>query len=352
MQGSPTRIMKKIVWPAKWLPTPVLPTTLFLTTVLLTTVLLVASPRVSLAYYPSMKDLILRITTRHQAIDRAIFLTRTIVFDPLGLFNAGNPALTTGDPAVTMGDTAVSTGDPGKSAAISTASETRREEAGSTADPTGLNFGEREISAREFHQRIYWIRGRLLAIETISKSGDLLHFSMLDEGHAFQAAVSAERKFSDADLLPPYLPFLSALENQWRGGMEYWGISPTEVNLALGEKGAILLKLTDGPDRAVYMNQQWLRPEKMVTVIAGNGKPQVLTIEFGDFLVFQRYFEGMQESHYPGRVDFLLDGRLFKQSHVLKFRANPAMRRFPLLRLRALAKKLGDQPPPRKENGN
>ncbi len=323
----------------KVLPTRALLTKALLTKALLTIVLLGSAPQASLAYYPSMKDLFLRITTRNQAIDRAIILTRTIVFDPLGLFKAGD-----------VEEAGASAKNTAKNAATqSDAPGTNPVKTESKPDPAEWTTEEQEIPAREFHQRIYWIRGHLLAIETLSKSGELLHFWMLDEGNAFQAAVSKERQFSDADILPPYLPFLSAIEHRWRGGMEYWGVSPTQVNLALGEKGAILLKLEDGPDRALYLHQKWLRPEKLVTVITGNEKPQVLIIEFGKFLVFQKNSADGQESHYPARVDFLLDGRLFKQSHVLKFRANPSMRRFPIKRLRALAKRLGDRPPPQPE---
>ena len=311
--------------------TKIFSTKAFLTKALLTIVLLGSTPQISLAYYPSMKDLFLRITTRTPAIDRAIILTRTVVFDPFGLFQAGG----TEEAGAMAENGAADSGAPGENL--------------EKTDRAEWLADEQEKPGREFHQRIYWIRGFLLAIETLSKSGELLHFRLRDEGRTFQAAVSKERQFSDADILPPYLPFLSSLEHKWRGGMEYWGVSPTEVNLALGEKGAILLKLEDGPDRAMYLHQKWLRPEKLVTVITGNDNPQVLTIEFGKFLVVQNKSPDGQESHYPARVDFLLDGRLFKQTHVLKFRANPSMRRFPLTRLRALAKQLGDNPPPQPE---
>lgn len=327
-EGFAGPLNKALIVPAGFTPVA-------FTTALLTIVLLGSAPQVSLAYYPSMKDLFLRITTRKQPVNRAIILTRTIVFDPLGLFKAGNV-----EEAGAIAEKApTQSGAPG----------TNPVKTESKPEPAELTPGEREIPAREFHQRIYWIRGNLLAIETLSKSGELLHFRMLDEGRTFQAAVSKERQFSDADILPPYLPFLSAIEHQWRGGMEYWGVSPTQVTLALGEKDAILLKLEDGPDRALYLNQKWLRPEKLVTVITGNQKPQVLTIEFGKFLVFQKNSADGQETHYPARVDFLLDGLLFKQTHVLRFRANPPLRRFPLKRLRKLAKILGDRPPPRPE---
>ncbi len=192
-------------------------------------------------------------------------------------------------------------------------------------------------AARSYRQRIHWIRGRFLGIETFSEEGKLIHF-YLDEGfQPVQGAVDNERRFAEADILPPYLPFLDGGEVRWREGMSYWGIHPQRIELELAQKGRFAYRLVDGQTGAVWVDPERLRPFRLRTTILGTVPARTVTLEFGNFIVLEWREADDNPYYYPLHSQTLLDGRLIRETLVKDFQADPPVSGFPITRLRKLA---------------
>ena len=256
---------------------------------------IIALPAPAFAYIPGLQEIYAAIAKRGPAISRVMFETRSYVFDPIGTIQ---PA------------------------------------------PAGARHADVPgpvIPARTFRQKVYWIRDTFLGIETYSESGTLLHFYWFEGLTPIQDNLDPERPFTEADILPPYLPFITGSAAQWRDALTYWGISPSTVDLIAGHKGGLYYRLLEGEGRSLWIDQAHLRPVRLETRIAGADQPQSLAIEFREFLLIGK---GTDENivSFPRTVDYLLNGRLFKQTVLLSFRVNPSVQRFPISRLRKRAR--------------
>ncbi len=190
--------------------------------------------------------------------------------------------------------------------------------------------------ARSFRQHVYWQRGRLLAVETVAEDGALLHV-LLQEGGFIQAAqVTAARQFSLADVRPLMFPFLEGTVAAWRDELGYWGVRPAAVDLVL-VKTAQWYRLTDGPDRALFVDKDSLRPARLVTQVQGGPVPWLVSVEFSDFVSFATKGPEKDQLTIPRRVTYALNGAAFKDVRMTGFEVDPPARRIPLARLRQLA---------------
>jgi hypothetical protein len=266
----------------------------------LTLLLAVGLPTPAAAYVPGLEELYQRIAARQPAIQRAMLETRTYVFDPL--FRLGR-----------------------------------------APEDSNLDALPPEVAERSFRQRIWWIRNTFLGIETLAEDGTLLHF-YLDEGFRPVQASQAGRQFSETDVVHPYLPFVSADPVRWRQALTFWGLNPGTVDIARGPKGEPLYRLLEDEGKALWVEPELLRPVKLRTRLAsGDGPGRQLTIEFGEFIFIGDQPNDADNFYFPRTVNFLLNGRLFKQTVLLRFEADPSLQGFPITRLRKLAGSV--QPP-------
>jgi hypothetical protein len=250
------------------------------------------------AYVPSLDDLYQLVAARQPALQRAMVETRSYVFDPLDASGTGTP------------------------------------NANVDAMPPAL-------PGRSFRQKIYWIRNSFLGIETFAEDGTLLHFYLNEGFKPVEGNLTPTRSFTEADVVHPFLPFMSADPARWRQAVEFWGINPQRVEMDRGPKGEPLYRLSEGPDTALWLEPELLRPVKLQTRIAGG--PQgghLLTIEFSEFMFIGDSRNDADNFYFPRTVNFLLDGRLFKQTVVLDFEADPSVQGFPITKLRSLAAKV------------
>jgi len=193
---------------------------------------------------------------------------------------------------------------------------------------------------RGFIQKIYWVRQALLGIETYSATGELLHFYLSEGGNVIQASLNPQRSFALADILPPYLPFVESNPAQWRRGLTEWGISPNRVELVRGAKDILYFRLAEGPQSGLWLDRDSILPVRLDAVVQGGGDPLRLTLLFGDFAEVIEASANSATLHYPFTTNYLLNGRLFRQTRVVEFRDNPKERDLPLSALRKRAQEI------------
>ena len=258
------------------------------------------------AYEPPMDEMVKRILSKSTSTSRAIIRTRSRVFDP----SQGNGA--SSDQA---GDAALRIPGVGPDETLPV-----------------------EQPEREFHQTTYWIRNSFLAVETFAADGELLHFYINEAMQPLSVNFSEERKFSELDILLPYLPFMEESRADWQEGLDRWGLQPASVDFVRAAKGKVYYRLLESPGKFLWVDRIRHLPVRLHTLLEGGRRPLALTIEFGEFLLIQES-EG-QTFAFPRTINYLLNGRLFKQTVVQKFDADPPWRRFPLTRLRKKGREL------------
>jgi hypothetical protein len=266
--------------------------------------LLVALPLApARAYIPSLAEIYQLVAQRQPPIQRAVLETRTYVFDPLG--RSGEPV----------------------------------RDANPDAMPPAL-------PERSFRQKIYWIRNAFLGIETFSEAGKLLHFYLNEGFRPVQQSLVEGRTFSEADVVHPFLPFVAVDPARWRQAINFWGLNPRTVEITRGDKGEVLYRLVEAEDKALWLDPELLRPVKLRTRLSGGPHAgSTLTIEFREFMFIGNSDNDADNFYFPRTVNFLLDGRLFKQTVVLSFEADPSVQGFPITKLRGLAAKVQEQQP-------
>jgi hypothetical protein len=189
---------------------------------------------------------------------------------------------------------------------------------------------------RGFRQRVYWQRGRLLAVETLAEDGNLLHVLLSEGGFTQAGQLSAARRFSEADVRPLIFPFLEGKTVAWTDELSFWGVAPADVAYVLLKTGPAY-RLTDDPEKALWLDKEAIRPVKFSTRIAGGAAPLVLTVEFGDFASFATKGPEKDQLRIPRKVTYALNGRMFKEVRMTEFEVDPPARKFPLARLRQQA---------------
>ena len=203
-----------------------------------------------------------------------------------------------------------------------------------------------EATERGFQQRIYWIRDRLLAIETLNTAGDPIHFYM-DEGLGQVAGDLTEtRHFEPVDVRHPYIQFMTGSLSGWLKGMGRWGIFPTSVRLRRAYKSRVLYSLTDGEGSYAAFDPKRLQLKRIECLIEQSGQPARLSIEFGGSHIYGGKIEREKLLYFPRTVDFFIDGKPIKRITLLRLRDDPPLRDFPLIRLRKSARELVKAVPP------
>lgn len=265
-------------------------------------------PSVGFGYVPSLQEIYAELVFRVPAVSRAIIETRVIVYETGS--NGAHPR-----------------------------------DAGNRAVKPGEYFPA-EATERGFQQRIYWIRDRLLAIETLNTAGDPIHFYM-DEGLGEVAGdLTGTRHFEPVDVRHPYIPFMAGSLNGWLKGMEQWGVYPTSVRLRRAYKSKFLYTLTDGEGSYAAFDPKRLQLKRIECLIEQSGQPARLSIVFGGSHIYGGKIAREKLLYFPRTVDFFIDGKLVKQITLLRLRHNPSLREFPLIRLRKSARDLIKVMPP------
>lgn len=270
--------------------------------------LLAAAPTPAQAYEPPLEEIVSRVLEDRSFFSKAIIETHSQVFDPMS--EAGSGAA----------------------------------EAGAVVRIPGVGADETvpvHQEDRAFRQITYWVRNMFLAVETFSLDGEPLHFYLREALQPVSVNLTESRKFSDWDVLVPYLPFIEDNRENWLEGLGRWGLLPATVDLVRAAKGRIVYRLMESPGKSVWIDRKHHLPVKINTRIAGGTQPLDITIEFGEFLLFEGGEN--QQFEFPRTINYLLDGRLFKQTTVTGILVNPSWRRFPLTRLRERGRELAER---------
>ncbi len=164
---------------------------------------------------------------------------------------------------------------------------------------------------RGFRQRVYWQRGSLLAVETLADDGTVLHVLLKEAGFTQAAQLSTTRRFSTADIRPLLYPFLEGKVAAWSRELTYWGVQPTAVDLALTKTGQ-MYRMTDDPDKALWLDKETLRPVRLTTRVDGGPGPWLLSIEFSDFISFAARGPEKDPLRIPRRITYAVNGATFK----------------------------------------
>lgn len=257
-------------------------------------------PPIAMAYEPPLEEIIARSLRDRSYFGRAIIETESAVYDPFA-----------------------NTQSPGNNGKVRT-----------------LGVGADEVVSelqedKGFRQTIYWVRNRLLAVETFAMNGELLHFYLKEGLEPVSVNFSESRPFADIDLLNPYLPFIEDNREDWETGLDRWGLQPQTVSLVRASKGVVYFQLLESPGKSLWLDRIRFLPARINTLIEGDPSPLAITIEFTEFILVPG--EEEQMFAFPRTINHLLDGALFKQTTVRSLLVNPSWRSFPLTRLRKKA---------------
>lgn len=247
------------------------------------------------AYEPPLSEIYTRILMRSPDVSVAVINTRTVVFD--------------------AGRTVVS------ASALS-------------------ELAPAELPERSFRQDIYWIRDRLLAVETFDNQGQLVHFYHDEGAGATVASLAPGRDFMLLDVLHPFMPFLATTAAGWNEGLQLWGVLPTQATFHRSPKGVLWYELQEAPHKRVRVDTDFYRPALLETTIDRGNRASVLRIEFSNFFIEGGLQAPEANLIFPGTTHFLLDGVLFKEVIVRDMQANPSLNSMPITRLREKAAEL------------
>ena len=253
------------------------------------------SARSASAYVPPVDDLWARLAAGVPPIQSAIVETDNLVYDPDAL-----PA------------------DPAHSAPV-------------------------PLKAREFHQRMYWQRGTLLAVETLAADGSLAHLFLRNGYRTYSRALSPRPYFSEADLRPVLYPFLEGSALAWRDELVFWGIQPLAVDLVLSETTAFF-RLGEGGDSSLWIDRSTDLPKQLTTLVSAPA-PLRIELRFGDFMPVAPSDEDQGNPRLPKTVSYEVNGMLFRKTTVVSVQAEVPARSFPLARWRQLLD-IPETPPP------
>ena len=276
----------------------------------------------SLAYEPPVAEMIRRSVPSNSQVSRAIFEIRSTVYNPFR----------------TNGDEQTPVNQPGKSIKDNTNQNGKKQDG-----LVGPGHLPRHTPDQDFKQKIYWVRDTLLAIETFAMDGTLLHYYFEEKYEPISFNINPERSFSNWDVVPPFIFFLSKSSASWRDGLGRWGVFPERVQVSRDHKGAVRFMMLDAPSQYAIVQRDGFRVASIHTQILGGEKPLRLELQFTEFLINGSSDQEDQAMIYPRTTNFLLDGSLVKQSVVSMIITNPSWRTFPLTRLREEAKKYNSE---------
>ena len=127
----------------------------------------------------------------------------------------------------------------------------------------GDEASPRIVRERGFLQTIYWMRDRFLAVETFSEDGQPIHIYLDDGLQPISVGLAGDRKFSDWDILPPYLPFVEENREDWLEGLNRWGLLPHRVDLVRAAKGRIYFRMFESPGKSVWIDRERYLPVRL-----------------------------------------------------------------------------------------
>lgn len=315
-----TALPRLLHWPVSLRPVPL---SAFLASALLCALVLL--PSTGGAFVPDEEQLWAFVRVGRPQITALIVETRNRVFDP---------------------------------AATATADQVTEFSAGEST--AGMDTVPVEVPSRAFRQRIYWQAPAFLAVETLAEDGTLLHFYMEEGSEPISVSRDETRPFSLLDVWPAYLPFAGADPQAWRRGAMLWGLAPHDITLVHTSKERIIYQLA-APGAALgdglWIQRDPLRlvrfsvrvPASGMTGSGKSGDPKTgsgaettLTLEFGNFFLDDSVtLEGSDTPvYYPATSNYLLNGKLIRQTSTVSLQVNPTARDFPLNRLHQQAARL------------
>ncbi|MGK5093719.1 hypothetical protein WDW89_17120 [Deltaproteobacteria bacterium TL4] len=180
-------------------------------------------------------------------------------------------------------------------------------------DPFSENTSQphpQELKSRGYKQVIYWKRDTNLAIETLDLQNNLLHFYYETEGNVIKASTSTERTFTQKEIMPHFLRFVTQSEKNWEYALKEMDIDSRHISLH-PEESEIFYRIGQ-PDSSHYALIE--KPNYQLHALyqrfqSKDGKAHLIRILFKNF----KNYGGQS---YPQQTEYYLDEHLFKRVNV------------------------------------
>ncbi len=189
-----------------------------------------------------------------------------------------------------------------------------------------------EIPARGYKQTIHWKDGEVLVVETLSMSGQLLHFYYEYNTDLLSVSLNDNRTFEAENIMPLQLRFRSKFSEIRSKALQEVGIVNKEISYHLREDNHVFLRIGDLESGHYAL----LNPKtyELSAIYNRIWKYEGSWIELK--IIFKNY-ETYRWQTYPKVTEYFLDEQLFKRVSVRSVRT---ISRLPIKRLKELATKL------------
>lgn len=165
----------------------------------------------------------------------------------------------------------------------------------------------REVPQLSFQQKIYWILGELLAVETFSDDNKILHFYFEYKGDIVSVATQKDRLFTEQDILPDYLRFTVQRSKDWENALRGVNIQGREISLYRGEDGNVYHRIGNAKStNFLLLNQKDFLVRSLQFGFQMNDEEHVVRILFNEVIKDKAI-------KYPQQTDYLIDNQLFKR---------------------------------------
>ena len=189
-----------------------------------------------------------------------------------------------------------------------------------------------EVTSRGYKQIIHWKDGEAMILETISMSGDLLHFYYEFKERFLSVSLNDNRTFESEEVMPLHLRFRSRFDEVRSKALKEFGIVNKEIAYHVSQDNNVFLRIGD-MDSGHYA---LLNPKTydLLSIYNRIWKPDGKWIDFK--IIFKNY-ETYRWQTYPKVTEYFLDEKLFKRVSVSSLQT---ISRLPIKRLNELANKL------------
>lgn len=165
-----------------------------------------------------------------------------------------------------------------------------------------------EIRKHAFRQKVVFIRDEFYAVESRGRKNQLLHISLSQEGLFYSQAMRKTNPMSDEDAA--YEPFLfyTQILSRFKRALGRVGIAPLEVDFA--EAGGHMYYRLGYGDEFLLVELENFRVAEVHRQIQVGGRYYPTRIVFSNW--------DKRKKRIPRRIDYYIEGRLFKQLQVSK----------------------------------
>ena len=179
----------------------------------------------------------------------------------------------------------------------------------SLESPLGSSNLASELPQRSFKQEVLFIRDEFIGIKALDLKGRLLHLSIEQNGGQQEKSLDPKRPFARQDL--DFLGALAVTKNTaaFKSRLNRLGLAPTEV--AIERQGERMLYRLGG------LKENLLIDPMTYKIIAIN---RLVSIDGRDFILSVHFIgQHPQSKSLPRRIDYQINGRLFKSVTLGKF---------------------------------